>query len=308
MSERTRAADERASELQAALAAAGAERAALTPSGGPTPAPPSPTLEAQLTAPEPWSRVLWRAAKSWVIGSVTMYSLMRLMGESDITPARAAFVGAWPAIITIFGRRTGNMLPATPALIMGGVTLGGAALIGATTIVTGEWRGDALGFTAMGAFLGGVLLWMGLRARRAERAHLAREHAVAPVIVSRAELAARIERLQTEQAPDGRKMLTRLLIGCGVLMGVLAFPYVRVFGAEPPEVAAIALFFGSWGALGLTIRNATRRGREVAATHGLVCSACDQPYFGTFANMRLQKNLAEIGLCPQCGARIITEE
>lgn len=274
----------------------------------PVPALSTPNVETQLTAPESWPRVALRAAKGWAIGSVTFYSLMRLMGESDITPARAAFVGAWPAIITIFGRRTGNLLPAAPALIMGGVTLGGAALIGATTIVTGEWRGDALGFTAMGAFLGGVLLWMGLRARRAERAHLAREHAVAPVIVSRAELAARIERLQTEQAPEGRKMLTRLLVGCGVLMGLLAFPYVRVFGAEPPEIVAIALFFGSWGALGLTIRNATRRGREVAATHGLVCSACDQPYFGTFANMRLQKNLAEIGRCPQCGARIITEE
>ena len=246
----------------------------------PVPALPTSTVEAQLTAPESWPRVALRAAKGWAIGSVTFYSLMRLMGESDITPA----------------------------LIMGGVTLGGAALVGATTIVTGEWRGDALGFTAMGAFLGGVLLWMGLRARRAERAQLAREHLVAPVLVSRTELAARIERLQVEQAPEGRKMLTRLLVGCGVLMGALAFPYVRVFGAEPPEIAAIALFFGGWGALGLSLRNATRRGREEAAAHGLVCSACDQPYFGTFANMRMQKNLAEIGRCPQCGARIITEE
>lgn len=287
------------------------ERVALATTGGPAPAPLAPltpTLEAQLTAPEPWSRAIWRAAKGWAIGSVTFYSLMRLLGESEITFARAAFVGSWPALITIFGRRTGSLMPAAPTLVLGGVALAGAAIVGVTTMVTGQGRGEALGFAAMGAFLGGVLLWMGLRARRAERAVEGGASRVAPVLVSRAELAARVESLQLEQAPESRRMVTRIVVGSGVVMAALAFPSVRVFGTAASEMVAIALFFGMWGAMGLTMRSATRRSRELAAKHGLICPSCDQTYLGTLANMRLQKNIVEIGRCPQCAARIVTEE
>jgi len=275
----------------------------------PTSAPGEPRLGERLSAPEPWRSTIWRALKAAVVGGAGFYSMTRLL-DGTVTIMGAAFMGAWFGAMSLSVSRKGRLFPAAPTLVMGGVTLGGAVIVGATAVMSGQRMSEVAGGVAIGLFLGGVLLWMGLRARRAERALAASDadSRVAPVLVTRAELASRVEAVRQVTEADTRRFMRRLGVGMAVAVGFLLFPYETVFGAELPEVLGVGVFFGMWGAFGLLARSASRRGREVAERFGLVCPACDKSYFGTFANLRLQKHLAEIGRCPNCGVRIVTED
>lgn len=283
------------------------ERAMLATT--PTSAPGEPNRGDRLSAPEPWRSTIWRALKAAVVGGAGFYSMMRLL-DGTVTITGAALMGAWFGAMSLSVSRKGSLFPAAPALILGGVTLGGAVIVGATAVMSGQRMSEAAGGVAIGLFLGGVLLWMGLRARRGERALAvsAADSRVAPVLVSRGQLASRVEAVRQVTEEDTRRFMRRLGVGMAVVVGFLLFPFQRVFGAELPEVLGAGAFFGMWGAFGLLARRASRRGREVAERFGLICSACDRTYFGAFANLRLQKHLAEIGRCPNCGVRIITEE
>jgi DNA-directed RNA polymerase subunit RPC12/RpoP len=287
--------------------AVGEERAMLTTPSAPT-AVPSESGEL-LSSPEPWRSTLWRALKAAVVGGAGFYSMMRLV-DGTVTITGAALMGAWFGAMSLSVSRKGSLFPAAPALILGGVTLGGAAIVGATAVMSGQRMSEVAGGVAIGLFLGGVLLWMGVRARRGERALAASgaDSRAAPVLVPRGELASRVEAVRQVTEADTRRFMRRLGVGMAVVVGFLLFPYERVFGAELPEVLGAGAFFGMWGAFGLLARSASRRGREVAERFGLICSACDRTYFGAFANLRLQKHLAEIGRCPNCGVRIVTED
>lgn len=297
-------ATDRAAESHDAVAE---ERAMLTTT--PTSAPREPNPGERLSAPEPWRSTIWRALKAAVVGGAGFYSMMRLTG-GEATISGATFMGAWFAAMSLSVSRKGSLIPSAPALVMGGVTIGAALIVGAVTLVTGDDARGAAGIVALGLFLGGVMLWMGLRTRRAERALAAsgEDARVAPVLVTRGELAARVEAVRQVTESETRHFTRRLGVGTAVVVGLLLFPFARVFGAEPPEILAAGAFFGMWGAFGLLARNASRRGREVAQRFALVCPACDKSYFGAFANLRLQKHLAEIGRCPNCGVRIVTED
>jgi uncharacterized membrane protein/DNA-directed RNA polymerase subunit RPC12/RpoP len=283
------------------------ERAMLATT--PTSAPGAANIDDRLSAPEPWRSTIWRALKAAVVGGAGFYSMMRLIG-GHATVTSAVLMGVWTAVMSLVTSRTGSIIPSAPALVMGGVTVGATLLAGAAAAVTGQDMSEAAGIGAIGLFLGGIMLVMGLRARRAERALEAgrREVGVAPVLVTREVLAARVEAVRQVTEADTRRFMRRLGVGGAVVVGFLLFPYQSVFGAELPEVLGAGAFFGMWGAFGLLARSASRRGREVAERFGLICSACDRTYFGAFANLRLQKHLAEIGRCPNCGLRIVTED
>jgi hypothetical protein len=288
------------------LGSVGEERATLVP------APPADAW----TAPEPWTKRLVRAAKAWLFASVTHYSLTQLMHLSDVSPARAVgqsvFMGFWMGIIAFVGSRRGNLMPASPMLVFGGVTVGLTLLAGGAMLVSGVGAraGEFGAVVSMGLFLGGAMLWMGLRARRAERALDEGEQSerVAPMLIARKELAVRVEEHQGHQALETRRVVRNISIGCAVAIGLALFPYTRVFGTEPPGIVGFGLFFGMWGAFGLYARSMTRSARAVAERFGLVCSACDRTYHGAFVNHRYLNNIVEIGRCPRCGARIVTED
>ncbi len=289
----------------------GEDRTGLAPVGSARAATAAPADPAAVwTAPEPWTKRLWRAAKVWVASAVTYYTLMPLVGDAEVSVRRAAFISFWAAAVSFVGSRTGNMMPASPMLVFGGVTFGVSVLVGATALYKGASVPEAGAIVSIGLFLSGVMLWMGLKARRAERelAEGQRTGRVAPVLVSRAELASRIEEHQVHQAAEARVMVRRLAIGAGVVIGLGLFPYARVFGAELPEIVGFGLFFGMWGAFGLYARSLARKGREVAVRFGLICSACRESFHGAFVNHRFVKNIVEIGRCPRCGARIVTED
>ena len=162
----------------------------------------------------------------------------------------------------------------------------------------------------MGLFLGGVLLGMGLRSRRAERELEAgqREARVAPVLIARAELARRMEALQAATHAETRRFMNWFGGGITAFVGLLGVGAVSGVADAIPEWAWAFAFFGFWGTIGGAMVWASKRLRADALRYGLICSACDRPYASTFGNMRLMKNITEIGRCPQCGVRIVSED
>lgn len=284
----------------------GADSAATAPSAE---QPGAKSGLAKWLAPESWGATLVGVAKQTVLFSATFYTLLRLMGD-DIRPRQAILTGLLLSAMSTYARRKGTMIASKPMLVTGALTLGVMAIGAATSLVAGQPISEALSFAGLGGLLGGIMLWMGFRARRSEReldAGMATERA-APVLVDRDELRARLTRLEDEQRPAARRVIRWFGVGLGAWFGVIAFPYQRVFGADLPEWSWMLLLFGFWGSVGLALRATSRQQRAFAERHGLVCSACDKPYFGTFGNTRLMKNLAEAGHCPQCGARIVKED
>lgn len=260
-------------------------------------------------APEGWGATLFGVTKQTVLFSATFYTLMRLIGE-DVRPRQAITTGLLLGAMAVYSRRRGTMFASKPMLAMGALTLGAMAIAAVTSVVAGEPIAEALTWLGLGGVLGGAMLWMGFNARRGERDLDTGIHGerVAPVLVSRDELRARVQRLEDAQRPAMKRVTRWFGVGLGTVFGAIAFPYERVFGAAPPEWAWAAAFFGFWGALGLSMRLSARQQRELAERRGLICTACDKAYFSIFGNTRLMKNLAEAGRCPQCGARIVTEE
>jgi DNA-directed RNA polymerase subunit RPC12/RpoP len=299
---------ERAADHAADLrSVVGEERATLTTSSAPGSVTPS--VGDPSSGPEPWSSTLWRAAKAAVLGGAGFYSMMRLM-DGNATIGGGVFMGAWVAAMTVSASRKGSMIPSAPALILGGVTVGGALIASAVAVVSGQSLGEVAGVAGMGLFLGSVLLAMGFRSRRAERELESgqREARVAPVLISRAELARRMETLQAATHAETRRFMNRFGAAITAFVGLFGLGAVSGVADAIPEWAWMIAFFGFWGTIGGTMVWASKRLRADALRYGLICSACDRPYASTFGNMRLMKNITEIGRCPQCGVRIVSED
>ncbi len=275
----------------------------------PTSASGDPSAGERLSAPEPWRSTIRRALKAAVVGGAGFYSMMRLTG-AHASLGNATFIGLWSAAMSVSVSRKGSMIPAAPALVMGGVTLGGAVIAGAVGVASGQDAGEAAGIVAIGLFLGGALLWMGLRSRRAERVvdSVGREARVAPMLVPRAELARRMEAMRAGTHAQGRRFVR--WFGAGILgfAGLFGIGAATGMADAIPEWAWACAFFGFWGSIGGAMVWANKRLRADSLRYGLVCSACDRPYASTFGNMRLLKNITEIGRCPQCGVRIVWED
>lgn len=285
----------------------GEERAMPTTSSASAGAAPSGSDPS--SGAEPWKNSLWRAAKAAVLGGAGFYSMMRILdGHASIRGA--AFMGAWAAAMSLSASRKGSMFPSAPALVLGGVTIGGTLIAGAVAVVSGQSLGEAAGVGAIGLFLGGVLLAMGFRSRRAERELESgqREARVAPVLISRAELARRLETQQAATHAETRRFMNWFGAGITAFVGLLGIGAVSGVADAIPEWVWMLAFFGFWGTIGGTMVWASRRLRADALRYGLLCSACDRPYASTFGNMRLMKNITEIGRCPQCGVRIVSED
>lgn len=295
---------DRAADLRGVV---GEERALLATSSASARTAPSGSDPS--SGPEPWRNTLWRAAKAAILGGAGFYSMMRII-DGNASISGAAFMGAWAAAMSVSASRKGSMIPSAPALIMGGVTLGGTLIASAVGVVSGQSLGEAAGVGAIGLFLGGVLLAMGLRSRRAERELESgqREARVAPVLISRAELARRMETMQAATHAETRRFMNWFGAGITAFTGLFGIGAVTGVADAIPEWAWMVAFFGFWGTIGGTMVWASKRLRADALRHGLLCSACDRPYASTFGNMRLMKNITEIGRCPQCGVRIVTED
>jgi len=266
-----------------------------------------PTTGAEWLAPEPWGRTLWGVTKSTVAFGALFWSGMSLLGE-PVGLVQTAITALFVSAGQVFTRRSGGLMPAAPALVLGGVTLVAAVGAGVAGLVTGDR--EPLTFTAVGGFLGGLLLWFGLRSRRQEKELTAgvRLVRVAPVLVPRADIASRVEAFRAEQAPATRRLIRWIFVGGAAFVALFALPAWLAPAYEPPEWVGALAFFGMWGVALYSMYRVSKRERIVAARHGLICPSCDKPFFGGMGNLRLMKVFEDAGCCPQCGVRVITEE
>lgn len=266
-----------------------------------------PTKGAEWLAPEPWGRTLWGVTKSTVVFGAVFWTGMSLMGE-PVSLLQTGITALFVSAAQILTRRTGGSMPAAPSLVLGAVTLVVSVGAGVVAFVRGDR--DPLMLTAVGGFLGAVLLWFGFRSRRHEKqlADSVMTDRVAPLLIPRAELAQRVSRFRTEQAPATRRVLRWIIGGGATFMALFALPSLLAPAYEPPEWVGALTFFGMWGVALYGLYRVTRRGRIDAERHGLLCPGCRSPLLGGFGSLRLMKVIEDAGLCPQCGVRITTEE
>ncbi len=256
---------------------------------------------------EPWPLTLWAGVKQATVATLGYWGMMSIIAPGEMRPGGLLMFGAMMGAMAIATRRSGRVMPPS-VLRIGGTIVGLLGLfVAGTGIVEREPTAITMGlvFGILGAL--GLVLSYRVGRKVPRTAVTTAAGATAFARIPRAELARRVALVREAHARDLRTLRRVMLPGL-LGFGALVFAVDSAVLWTPPEWVWGIVFAAFWAfVLGMTTW-ASRRDRATSARLGLLCPSCGKPMFGAAGSQRLMKLIEEVGLCPQCGERIMEED